>query len=50
MAQPSGNGKQPSEVTDVYGKKFELMSGEDVIWNTEGNVLVIQSDIITINK
>ena len=50
VAQPSGNGKQPSEVTDVYGKKFELMSGEDVIWNTEGNVLVIQSDKITLNK
>lgn len=50
VAQPTGNGKQTSDVYSVYGDKFELMSGENIIWNSEGNIFLVQSDAIEIDK
>ncbi len=43
---PSYYKKQPSEVYDAYGKKFENLTAADgsMIWNNEGNVLTFASD------
>lgn len=40
--------KQPREITDIYGKKFENMTGENVIWDLKGVIAVFQSDAVKI--
>ncbi len=40
--------KQPKEVTEAYGKKFENLTGADIIWNLEGVSFVLQSEYVTI--
>lgn len=44
--------KQPAEVTDVYGKKFENLTGseENIIWNTKGIIAIFQSEAVTIRE
>ena len=42
---PSYYGKQPTEVLEAYGKKFENINNtENVVWNNEGVALVFESD------
>lgn len=40
--------KQPSEVTDAYGKKFQNLTGDSVIWNTKGISVVFQSESVAV--
>jgi len=40
--------KQPKEITEVYGKGFQNITGEDVMWNTEGCFLAVQTEKITV--
>ena len=40
--------KQPRDVTDVYGKKFENMTGENIIWDLKGVIAIFQSDVVEI--
>lgn len=47
---PSSIGEQPEEVIEAYGEKFEYLTGENVVWNNEGNALVLQSETITLDK
>jgi len=35
---------QPAEVKEKYGKKFQNIQGENVIWDTNGNIFVLQSE------
>lgn len=35
---------QPVEVTDVYGKKFQNLEGDDIIWDLKGVMAVFQSE------
>lgn len=44
VCTPSSNGSQPKTVKDAYGNQFQNISGDCVIWNTEGNAVVIQSE------
>lgn len=37
-------GSQPSEVTDVYGKFFQNIDGDHVIWNEKNNIFIVQSE------
>ncbi|HBU13345.1 MAG TPA: hypothetical protein DEB31_11710 [Clostridiales bacterium] len=41
---------QPREVTDVYGKKFENLEGEDVIWDLQGCIVSFMSGMVEINS
>lgn len=41
--------RQPAEVTDAYGKKFQNLTGEDIIWDLKGVIAVFQSDPVTIS-
>lgn len=41
---PSKNGKQPLEVKQAYGSQLQNLTGEYVIWNTDGNCVVILSE------
>ena len=40
--------RQPSEVTETYGNRFQNLEGPDVIWDTKGVVAVFQSDPVVI--
>jgi len=40
--------KQPKEVTEVYGKKFENLEGENIIWDLKGVIAVFQSEAVTV--
>jgi len=42
--------KQPREVTEAYGKKFEYLDGDSsiIIWDNKGIVAVFQSEMVTI--
>ncbi len=46
VAAPKALGNQDKAVTSVYGKKFQNLTGEHIIWNNEGNLVVIQSEPI----
>lgn len=35
--------KQPGEVTDVYGRYFQNIDGENIIWNKTENIFIAQS-------
>lgn len=40
--------KQPKEVTEIYGKKFENMIGENIIWDLKGVIAIFQSEAVKI--
>ncbi len=40
--------KQPKEVTNAYGKKFENLTGESIIWDLKGVAVVLQSEGVEI--
>lgn len=42
---PTGMGKQKTDVKETYGRKFQNMAGENVVWNTEGNAFVVQCPV-----
>ena len=44
VVMPTGHGKQPLEVREAYGPQLQNLTGEHVIWNTEGNCVVILSE------
>ena len=44
----SGNGSQPKEVKEAYGKKFVNLDGENVIWNASECMYVLQSNPVEI--
>jgi hypothetical protein len=46
VCMPKSYGKQPSEVREAYGDKFENIDGDIIIWNDEGNSIVITSEPI----
>lgn len=39
---------QPAEVTKVYGKKFENLTGPDTIWDQHGVIAIFQSEAVKI--
>lgn len=39
---------QPKEVTEAYGKRFQNLEGEDVIWDMKGVIAVFQSEPVNI--
>lgn len=39
---------QPDEITDAYGKKFQNITGEDVMWNTDGCFFAVQTEKIAV--
>jgi len=41
-------GDQPEAILAMYGKKFENISGEGVVWDSHGIAVVYQSEIITV--
>lgn len=44
VCMPSSHGKQPTEIKNAYGAQFQNIEGECVIWNPEGNCVVIMSE------
>ena len=40
---PSEYGSQPKEITQAYGKTFGNLTGDCVVWNSQGNAVVLQS-------
>jgi len=48
VSAASSMGKQPSNVTDVYGKKFENLSGDNVVYSATECSLVLQSETLKI--
>lgn len=49
VASPS-IASQPKEVDAVYGRIFENMRGEGVVWNSSENIFVVQSEKIDLKK
>ena len=41
---PSEDGKQPSEIQDMYGSKLENVTGDLVLYNANGNFICIKSE------
>ena len=41
---PSDDGKQPSEIQDMYGSKLENLTGDLVLYNAKGNFVCIKSE------
>ncbi|MEG1859427.1 MAG: hypothetical protein RR193_03705 [Christensenellaceae bacterium] len=39
---------QPTEVKDAYGKKFENLTGKDVIWDAKGVIAVFKSEEVKV--
>lgn len=44
VCMPSTHGKQPTEIKNAYGAQFQNITGDCIVWNTEGNCVVIMSD------
>ncbi len=42
-------GSQPKAVTEVYGRYFQNIDGENVIWNSKENIFVVQSEKFSVN-
>ena len=40
--------KQPDEITALYGKQFENIQGDNVVWSSKGCAVVFQSDLVHI--
>lgn len=41
-------GTQPDAILAMYGKKFENITGSNVVWDSHGIAVVFQSDIVTV--
>lgn len=41
---PDEEGKQPDAISQLYGSRFENVTGEDVLFNAKGNFISIQSE------
>ena len=41
-------GDQPEAILAMYGKKFENISGANVVWDSNGVAVVFQSELITV--
>lgn len=39
---------QPDEIKEKYGKQFENIEGENVVWSSAGIAVVFQSDVISV--
>ena len=39
---------QPDSVLEAYGKNFQNLSGDNVLWNTDGCFFGVQTDIISV--
>ncbi len=39
---------QPDEVKKTYGKHFQNLDGEGIIWDKNGNIVIFQSEAVTI--
>ena len=50
VIESKANGDQPKEVYEQYGNRFENLTGENVLWNANGNVVVIQTGPIALEK
>ena len=44
ICEPDSIRAQAKEVTAAYGKRFQNITGDDVIFNAQGNIFVIQSE------
>lgn len=42
--------RQPDEVTELYGKRFQNLEGPDVIWDSKGVIAVFQSEAVKLQK
>ena len=42
-------GSQPDEVKDAYGRYFQNIDGEHIIWNGAENIFIVQSDKIVLS-
>lgn len=42
--------RQPDTVTDAYGKRFQNLTGDYVIWDTKGVIAVFQSKPVEISR
>lgn len=40
--------RQPDEVTEAYGKRFQNLEGPNIIWDAKGVIAVFQSQAIDI--
>ena len=38
--------KQPEEITALYGKQFENIQGDNVVWSSKGCAVVFQSELV----
>lgn len=41
---PNEEGKQPDAIQKLYGTRFENVTGENVLFNANGNFICIQSE------
>ena len=41
---PNSNGNQTDEFYNKYGKKMQYIESNSLIWNTEGNIIIFQSE------
>lgn len=41
-------GDQPEAILAMYGKKFENITGANVVWDSHGIAIVFQSDLVTV--
>lgn len=44
---PSDDGKQPTEIQEMYGSKLENLTGDLVLYNSKGNFVCIKSEELT---
>ncbi len=49
MFDTSKSDGQPDEVKEAYGKKFQNLTGDDLIWDQNGIIVVFQSEAVEIN-
>ncbi len=47
VASPS-IGSQPENVRDAYGRYFQNVDGEHIIWDTKENIFIVQSEKINL--
>ena len=48
--EPSANGAHSEEVIAAYGKVLQNLEGDNVIWNANGNAVVISSEKYELSK
>ena len=49
MFDTSKSDGQPDAVKAAYGKSFQNLEGDNVIWDQKGNIAIFQSEAITIS-